>query len=98
VGPAPAESAPCAIRLPPPDRGSRVGYPERPIIPIRVAWLTQSRDEMIQLHKPRERAAGSGIRPGVPKVLVPIALLDDPGTPRAHARGVRFCAEGGFHV
>src|SRR3546814_11711413 len=63
-----------------------------------VAWLTQSRDDMIQLHKPWERAAGSGFRLGAPKVLVPIALLDDPGTPRAHARGVRFSADGGFHV
>src|SRR3546814_16726118 len=63
-----------------------------------VAWLTQSRDDMIQLHKPRERAAGSGFRPGAPKVLVSIALLDDPGTPRAHARGVRFCAEEGCQV
>src|SRR3546814_18838744 len=71
--------------------GEEGRIPKRPIIPITVAWLTQSRDDMIQLHKPRERAAGSGFRPGAPKVLVPIALLDDPGTPRAHARGVRFC-------
>src|SRR3546814_15748679 len=78
--------------------GEEGRIPKRPIIPITVAWLTQSRDDMIQLHKPRERAAGSGFRPGAPKVLVPIALLADPGTPRAPARAVRFCAEGGFHV
>ena len=64
-----------------------------------AAWQTQGRDDMIQLHNPRARAAGSGFRPGAPKkVPVPSALSDIPVTPRAHARGVRFCAEGGFHV
>src|SRR3546814_18454377 len=78
--------------------GEEGRIPKRPIIPLTVAWLTQSRDDMIQLHKPRERAAGSAFWPGATKVLVPTALPDDPATPRAHPRGVRFCAGGGLPV
>src|SRR5690606_1862045 len=59
----------------------------------------QGRDDMIQLHNPREHAAGIGVRPGAPnKDPAPSTLSASPVTPRAHARGVRFCAEGGFHV
>ncbi|GAA3931769.1 hypothetical protein GCM10022229_26630 [Luteimonas lutimaris] len=68
-------------------------------IPDLAAWQTQGHDDMIQLQIHRDRAAGIGIRPGAPKKFpVPSALSDHPATPRAHARGVRFCAEGGFHV
>ena len=55
---------------------------------------------MMQLHNPRERAAGIDIRADDPVMDVQaVRPFDNPETPRAaNARGVRFCAEGGFHV
>ncbi len=55
---------------------------------------------MIHLHSPRERAAGSDFRADGPvKVPAQFAPPHDPmNAPCRKHRGVRFCAEGGFHV